>query len=71
MGLVEDDDVVGWQHAAAGGEVRKVEGVVDDEDVGALGVEAGPLGETVDAGRAARRAGAFLGAAAHGPPPGR
>ncbi len=66
--LVDDDDVVGREERPARGQVREVEGVVHDEDVGALGAVAGVLGEAVVTGGAPGRAGALLGATRHGPP---
>ena len=53
MGLVEDDRIVLWQHAAAGCDVREVERVVRDHQVGVGGPLAGHLGEAARDERAA------------------
>ena len=51
--LVEDHGVVLGQHAAAGGDVREVERVVDDHEIGGRGPLARMLGETRGDERAA------------------
>ena len=53
MRLVEDHRVVLGQHTAAGGDVREVERVVDDHEVGGRGPLAGVLGEARGDERAA------------------
>ena len=45
VGLVEDDGVVLGEHAAAGGDVGEVEGVVRDHELGLGGARPGGLGE--------------------------
>ena len=51
--LVEDHRVVLGQHAAAGGEVREIQRVVRDHEVGLRGALAGRLGEAAGDERAA------------------
>ena len=43
MGFVDDQVVVFGQHAAAGGHIREQQGMVDDQQVGALGGLAGAV----------------------------
>ena len=66
--LIDDDDLVVGQQGPPRREVSQVEGVVDDEDVGAVGPAAGMLGEAVLTGGTAGRARALVRPARHRPP---
>ena len=56
VGLVDDDGVVLGQHRHAVDRVDREQRVVGDDEVGVLGVLAGPLGEALQRVGAARRA---------------